>query len=110
GQLPWNRDSSMNLLTFCDRHSMAGDLVNREIAQQWGAGREIALGGSTGAGSLAHSGGQSPQRFALSRVEIVCSKPAIGIVISVTDSKCESVIFVTAILPLAPFEHAIRYR
>src|SRR5262245_31155609 len=54
-----------------------------------------------------YSGGQSPRRVALSRVEIVCSKPAIGIVISVTDSKWESVTFVTAILPLAPFEQAI---
>jgi hypothetical protein len=54
-----------------------------------------------------HSGGQSPIRLALSLVEIVCVKPAIGSWISATDSKCDSLNLVTASVPLAPVEQSI---
>lgn len=54
-----------------------------------------------------YSGGQSPIRLALSLVEIVCVKPAIGNWISATDSKCDSLSFVTANAPLAPVEQSI---
>ena len=47
-------------------------------------------------------------RFAMSRIEIVCVKPAIGSSTSASDSKCESVCFVTASVPVVPFEQSIR--
>ena len=46
-------------------------------------------------------------RFATSRIEIVCVKPAIGSSTSASDSKCDSLCFVTASVPVVPFEQSI---